>query len=70
MYLRQIEKLQARKSLQLCDVASYPHLKSRDRKRLIRQYKEILQIEHKEPASENVDLSWSTLRKIGKKKKK
>jgi len=62
MYLGQIEKIEARKSVAALEAASYPYMKKNDRRKVDRKYERIFERDV-EPSPKMAEASWAFLRK-------
>lgn len=62
MYLHQVDKVEARKSVALLEAMSYPYMKKSDRRRVERKYEHILERDVK-PSPKKAEAAWDYLRK-------
>lgn len=62
MYLYEVRKVEATRSLALIEAASYPYLKKSDRRKVDRKYERIFKADVK-VSPKRIDSTWSTLRK-------
>ena len=65
LYLRQLDKIDARRNLTLCTISAFPHVDKSEKKKIIKRYQDII-APSASSSQERIDNSWNLLRRMKK----